>query len=89
MDETRPTPTEGSFEAGLERLEAIVKQLEHGELELERALDLFEEGTSLNRDLGRKLEAAEGRIEILLRERDGGTKTEPFVSPSETPATDD
>ena len=67
-----------SFETSLARLEAIVKELEQGELPLEQALRLFEEGTELNQELKRRLDDAERRIEILTRARDGGVRTEAF-----------
>ena len=56
-----------SFEQDLKRLEEIVKELEQGELELERALALYEEGTGLNRKLAERLDEADRRIEILTR----------------------
>ena len=67
-----------AFEQSLARLEAIVKELEQGELPLEQALRLFEEGTELNQELKRRLDDAERRIEILTRARDGGVRTEAF-----------
>ena len=62
----------------LDRLEAIVKQLEQGELPLEQTIGLFEEATKLNKELGARLEAVERRIEILTSAADGSTKAEPF-----------
>lgn len=67
-----------SFERNLERLDAIVRDLEDAELSLERALELYEEGMRLAGTCQQQLEAAEGRIEIL-RERGGGKiVAEPF-----------
>jgi len=63
-----PAP-ELSFEASLERLEAIVDELESGDLALERALAAFEEGVALSRRCAGQLEAAERRIELLAGER--------------------
>ncbi len=74
----QPEPGEPTFEEALSRLEAIVNQLESGDLTLDRALVLFEEGISLSRLCSRKLEEAEGRIEQLL-ERDGELRLEPLV----------
>jgi exodeoxyribonuclease VII small subunit len=71
-------PPELSFEAGLERLEKIVKELEQGDLPLERALELFEEGVQLSAVCRRKLEEAENRVEILLKKSDGKLAAEPF-----------
>jgi exodeoxyribonuclease VII small subunit len=66
-----------NFETGLRQLEAIVKEMEGGDLPLERALELFERGMRLS-DLCRKqLEAAETRVEMLTR-RAGQMQPEPF-----------
>jgi exodeoxyribonuclease VII small subunit len=67
-----------SFEQGLERLEQIVQELERGDLALERALELFEEGMQLSAGCRKKLEEAENRVEILLKKSDGQLKAEPF-----------
>ncbi len=69
--------TEPSFEQALERLEQIVDRLEAGELPLEGALAAFEEGVSLSRRCAAELEAAERRIETLVREG-GVLKVAPF-----------
>jgi exodeoxyribonuclease VII small subunit len=56
-----------SFEAGLQELELIVKEMESGELPLERALELFEKGMRLSDTCRKQLEEAETRIETLVR----------------------
>ena len=56
-----------SFEASLEELERIVKELEKGDLPLEQSLALFESGMRLSADCKRQLEEAESRIEILMK----------------------
>jgi exodeoxyribonuclease VII small subunit len=56
-----------SFEAGLEELEQIVKQMESGDLPLERALSLFERGVRLSDECRKQLEEAETRVETLVR----------------------
>ena len=62
-------PVEGlSFEGALEKLETTVGQLEQGELPLEEALTLFEQGVALARRCTTTLEDAERRIEILTAE---------------------
>ena len=63
------------FETGLERLEALVAQLESGELSLEAALGAYEAGMGLVRALNAQLSAAEARIEILTRGADGAPQT--------------
>lgn len=57
---------EMEFEAAMARLEAIVAQLEGGELKLADSLALYEEGVRLARVAQRHLEGAEGKIEALL-----------------------
>ncbi len=56
-----------SFEASLEELERIVKELEKGELPLEQSLALFENGMRLSAECKRQLDEAETRVEILMR----------------------
>jgi exodeoxyribonuclease VII small subunit len=56
------------FERALERLEAIVARLEQGDLALEEALAVFEEGVALSRRCAAQLDAAERRVEVLVRE---------------------
>jgi exodeoxyribonuclease VII small subunit len=66
-----------SFEDSLSRLESIVSQLESGDLPLERALEIFEDGVGLARMCQSHLAEAERKVEMLLRER-GELKTVPF-----------
>ena len=56
------------FEAALKQLEEIVQRLEKGELPLEESLKLYEEGIRLSRLCHQKLEEAEGRIEMLMKD---------------------
>jgi exodeoxyribonuclease VII small subunit len=72
-----------SFEDSLKKLEAIVDQLEKGDLALEDSLKLFEEGVSLSAACKQELEAAEGKVQMLIRQRDGSLKQDPF--PNEKP----
>lgn len=65
-DEIKPA----TFEAGLLELEQIVKEMESGELPLERALALFEKGMKLSETCRKQLEEAETRIEVLVRKGD-------------------
>jgi exodeoxyribonuclease VII small subunit len=60
-----------SFEASLESLENIVHELERGDLPLERSLELFEQGIALSRQCQDRLNQAERRIEVLLRDNQG------------------
>ncbi len=68
-----------SFEQTLEALEAIVERLERGSLSLEEALAAFEAGVRLARACEARLDQAERRVELLLREPDGSLRAEPFV----------
>ena len=69
-----------SFEEQLKKLESIVEQLEKGDLALEESLKLFEEGVGLSAACKKDLEAAEGKVEMLVKQRDGSAKTEPFLT---------
>ncbi len=73
---------EPGFERSLARLEAIVASMEQGDLPLEQSLALFEEGVAVARALETQLQAAEMKVEALVR----GTAGEPAVVPFEPPA---
>jgi len=73
-EEDKPAP---SFEASLAELEAVVKQLESGELPLEKAIEVFERGIALSEACRKQLEAAETKVEILLR-RNNKLEPQPF-----------
>ena len=62
-----------TFEASLTSLEKIVRELERGELPLEKSLELFEQGVRLSRECQERLSEAERRIEVLLQDNDGRT----------------
>ena len=74
---------EKRFESTLARLEEIVKELEQGDLPLERSLKLFEEGIKLSRVCTKRLEEAERRVEILLKDRAGNISAQPFEEEEE------
>ncbi len=65
------------FEECLEKLETIVTHLEKGDIPLEQALKLFEEGIQLSNSCRKELEEAEGKVEILLKQN-GKIQPEPF-----------
>jgi exodeoxyribonuclease VII small subunit len=71
------------FEECLQRLEKIVEQLEKGEIPLEQALKLFEEGIALSNNCRKELEDAEGKVEILLKQN-GKLQAEPFETAAES-----
>ena len=66
------------FEDALSKLEKVVSKLEEGDIPLEESLKLFEEGIRLSRFCNLKLDEAEKRVEILLKDKDGVLKPEPF-----------
>ena len=65
-------PASPSFEASLHRLTEVVEKLESGELGLEESLALFEEGVGLARAAQARLDAAEKRVEELVRIDENG-----------------
>lgn len=76
MPEERAQSAE-SFEASLSELEKVVKELEAGDLPLERSLELFEKGMALSETCRKQLENAETRVEMLIR-KEGKIQPEPF-----------
>jgi exodeoxyribonuclease VII small subunit len=70
----QPAP---SFESCLDELEKVVKELEAGDLPLERSLQLFERGMDLSDACRKQLEEAETRVEMLIR-KEGKIVAEPF-----------
>jgi exodeoxyribonuclease VII small subunit len=55
-----------NFEDKLSSLEAVVERLERGDLSLEDSVKLFEEGVQLSNACKKELEAAEGKIQLLV-----------------------
>ena len=75
---------EKKFEAALTRLEEIVQELEKGDILLDQSLKLFEEGIKLSRICNKRLEEAERKVEILIKDKDGSVKAEPFEEEEES-----
>lgn len=69
---------EQKFEDAFQKLEAIVKKLEEGNLSLEESLKAFEEGVRLSRFCAKKLDEAEKKVEILLKDSEGRLFPSPF-----------
>lgn len=67
-----------SFEKNIERLDAIVRQLEDADLPLEKALQIYEEGMKLSEVCQKQLQEAEGRIQVLMKRAGGKIVAEPF-----------
>jgi len=62
---------EKKFEEAMERLQGIVESLEGGDLSLEKSLKMFEEGMELVHFCSRKLEEAEQKVSLLVKEGEG------------------
>lgn len=67
-----------TFESSLGKLEEIVTQLEDGDLSLEESLKLFEDGVKLSRECQERLDQAERRIEVLLKDKNGNPTLQPI-----------
>ncbi len=72
-----------SFEEAINQLEKIVTELEEGELSLEEALKMFEEGIELSRFCTHKLTQAEEKVEKLIKTAQGEFKTVPLDAEDE------
>ncbi|HDR06149.1 MAG TPA: exodeoxyribonuclease VII small subunit [Candidatus Coatesbacteria bacterium] len=70
-----------TFEAAMERLEAIVAELEGGGFPLDRLISLFEEGLTLARFCQEKLDATERRLTELVKGDDGAPTERPLDLP--------
>jgi exodeoxyribonuclease VII small subunit len=73
----QPAQTVASFETSLDELEKVVKELESGDLSLDRSLELFSRGMQLSESCRKQLEEAETRVEMLIR-KEGTYQPEPF-----------
>jgi exodeoxyribonuclease VII small subunit len=67
------------FESAMKALEEIVGKLEAGDLPLEQALALFEEGVQISKFCNSKLDVAERRVEILLKNERGELEAVEFA----------
>jgi exodeoxyribonuclease VII small subunit len=74
------------FESNLKLLEEIVSKLEGGDLALDQALELFEQGVKVSRFCNTKLEEAERKVETLIKTADGSLTEVPFTAEGEDPA---
>ena len=62
---------EKKFEEALEALEQVVERLESGELSLEESLAAFEQGVRLVQFCNQKLNEAEKKVELLVKDKEG------------------
>ncbi|WP_139994519.1 exodeoxyribonuclease VII small subunit [Paenibacillus paridis] len=74
--------SELTFEEAMERLDSIVSRLENGDVPLETAIELFQEGMILSKLCGGKLEQVERKIEVLI-ETEQGFQKKPFADVNE------
>ncbi|NIQ93203.1 MAG: exodeoxyribonuclease VII small subunit [Desulfuromonadales bacterium] len=77
------------FEKAMKRLEEIVDELEKGELDIDKSLEIFEEGIKMSRLCSKKLNEAEAKIEKLTKNQKGELITELFPVEEEGSEPDD
>ena len=70
--------SEVKFEKAMTRLESIVEELERGDLNIDKSLEIFEEGIKMSRVCSKKLNEAEAKIEKLTKGKKGDLVTELF-----------
>lgn len=75
--------SEMKFEKAMFRLEKIVEELERGDLDIDKSLEIFEEGIKMSRLCSKKLNEAEAKIEKLTKDKKGELITELFPAENE------
>ena len=75
--------SEMKFEKAMFRLEKIVEELERGDLDIDKSLEIFEEGIKMSRLCSKKLNEAEAKIENLTKDKKGELITELFPTENE------
>ena len=73
-----------TFEQSMKQLEQIVRELEDGDLPLEKAIKKFEEGMKLTKLCSAKLDETEKKISVLLKNAEGQMAEKPLVAEDET-----
>ena len=73
-----------TFEKAMTALEQIVKELETGDLPLEKAFEKFEEGVKLSTFCSEKLNETEKRVTLLLKDQKGDVLEQPFLPEDES-----
>jgi exodeoxyribonuclease VII small subunit len=78
-DKKGPAPNLSAmtFEAALAELEEIVRQLESGDVELERSIEIYERGAALKAHCEKKLKDAQLRVEKIVLTPEGAATSEP------------
>ena len=77
------------FEKAMDRLEHIVEELEKGELDIDKSLEIFEEGIKMSRVCSKKLNEAEQKIEKLTKNQKGELVAELFPTGAEDDGDED
>jgi exodeoxyribonuclease VII small subunit len=72
------------FEQAIARLEAIVGELEKGDLPLDESLKVFEEGIRLSKSCLKILEDAERKVEVLVQDKNGKKRLHAYSLDDET-----
>ena len=75
--------SEIKFEKAMTRLENIIEELERGDLDIDKSLEIFEEGIKMSRLCSKKLNEAEAKIEKLTKDKKGELITELFPAENE------
>ena len=70
--------SEIKFEKAMSRLEKIVEELERGDLDIDKSLEIFEEGIKMSRLCTKKLNEAEAKIQKLTKDKKGELIAVPF-----------
>ncbi len=71
-----PDQSPATFEQKIARLEAIVKELEHGNIELDKAVALFKEGKVLSQECETLLKGAQAQIDKVMEQQNGAPQPE-------------
>ncbi len=77
------------FEKAMNRIEQIVEELEKGELDIDKSLEIFEEGIKMSRVCSKKLNEAEQKIEKLTKNQKGELVAELFPADADEDDADD
>src|SRR3954468_11105974 len=83
---SKSTAAEPNFETAMDRLEAIVEQMESGKLPLEELIVRYEEGMNMVKICQERLTAAEQKIEIIARNSAGPAPVNPLQAEAEAGA---
>lgn len=76
---------ETTFEAALQELESLLKEMESGNLPLEELISRFERGNALSEYCRKKLDSLEKRIEVLVKDDGGAGEWREFSDSGDTP----